>query len=84
MEKLKIYLNYLDSIDVAYYSAINRSKGLSKEIILPLGECIAVNLAFTCQEFEVLKKMIRHYLSGNQKRRELYVTSDEFRVLNLN
>jgi hypothetical protein len=84
MEKLKVYLNYLDSIDVAYYSAINRNKGLSKVIILPLDECITVSLAFTCPEFETLKKIIRGYLSGKQKSTDQYLTSDEFRMLNLN
>jgi hypothetical protein len=74
----------LDSIDAACYAAINRNKGLSKEIILPLGECIAVNLAFTLQEFETLKKIIRNYLSGKPEIRPVFVTSDEFQVLNLN
>jgi hypothetical protein len=74
----------LDSIDVTYYAAINRSKGLSKEIILPLGECIAVNLAFSAQEFVTLKKIIRNYLSGKSETCPAFVASDEFRTLNLN
>jgi hypothetical protein len=84
VERLKVFLNYLDSIDVAYYVAINRSKGLSKEIILPLGEYIAVNLAFTTHEFEAFKGIIRNYLSGKPGFRQSFVASEEFRVLNWN
>jgi hypothetical protein len=83
-DRLRFYLNYLDSIDVTYYAAINRNKGLNKEIILPLGECIAVNLAFTVSEFETLKRIIRGYLSGKSGTRPAFVASDEFLALNLN
>jgi hypothetical protein len=61
----------LDAVDVAYYAAINRSKGLSKEIILPLDTCNSIHLAFTTQEFETLKTMIHNYLLGSQKRIKL-------------
>jgi hypothetical protein len=81
---LQVYFDYLNSIDVAYYAAINRSKGLTKEIILPLGDHISVNLAFTVQEFDALKEMIRRYLSGNLPARKSFVGTKEFYPLNLN
>jgi len=84
MDRLKVYLGYLDSIDVAYYSAINRSKGLTKEIILPLGEQVSINLAFTTQEFEALKETIRCYLCGNLSVQESFLGTKEFYPLNLN
>ena len=84
LEKLKTYLDYLDAIDIAYYSAINRSKGLTKEIILPLGEQLSVNLAFTTLEFETLKKIIRNYLHGSLSIQESFLGTKEFSPLNLN
>jgi hypothetical protein len=46
----------LDSIDVEYYAAINRSKGLKKVIIIPLMDNGIAHLAFTQQEFSILPK----------------------------
>ena len=62
---LKKYLKTLDSIDVAYYDAINRKKGLKKVIILPLDASGNIHLGFTLQEFEELKTVIRNYVSEN-------------------
>jgi hypothetical protein len=62
-EKLKAYLDYLESIDVSYYETINGKKGLKKVIILPVVGDSSVNLAFTVQEFEAVKEMIRDYLT---------------------
>ncbi|MDR2121009.1 MAG: hypothetical protein LBP64_09100 [Tannerella sp.] len=59
-ERLKKFLNYLESIDVDYYSALNRNKGLAKDIFLPVGD-MSVNMAFSVEEFEELKQAIRDY-----------------------
>jgi hypothetical protein len=61
-ERLRKFLNYLESIDPAYYAAINRKKGLAKEIFLPVGD-LSVNMAFTVAEFEELKQTIGDYLA---------------------
>jgi hypothetical protein len=61
---LEKYLKSLDSIDTAYYEAVNRRKGLSKAIILPLDTSGAVHIGFTRPEFERLKAAIRNYLSN--------------------
>jgi hypothetical protein len=62
-ERLTRYLDYLESIDAAHYAALNRRKGLSKEVILHT-EDASVNVAFTLQEFEELKLTIRNYLAN--------------------
>lgn len=84
LEQLKIYLEYLNSIDVKYYAAVNREKGLSKVIILPLNDCASVHLAFTTQEFEELKVMIRQYLSDKSKPENTLVNYRAFRLMNWN
>jgi hypothetical protein len=61
------YLETLDSIDVEYYAAINRKKGLTKVIFLPLNNAGSVHLGFTVQEFETLKSVIRYYLLKDKK-----------------
>ncbi|MDR3339291.1 MAG: hypothetical protein LBT25_04185 [Candidatus Symbiothrix sp.] len=67
IQKLKKYFEYLNTIDIAYYAAINRNKGLTRVIIIPLDNCSSVHLGFTVQEFKELKKIICNYLSGKQK-----------------
>jgi hypothetical protein len=64
---LQKYLNNLDSIDTAHFSAINRAKGLKKVIILPLDSSGTAHLGFTLEEFESLKADIRRYLSEEKK-----------------
>ncbi|MDR1672444.1 MAG: hypothetical protein LBS09_03120 [Bacteroidales bacterium] len=81
-EKLEIYLEYLESIDVSYYATVNRKKGLKKVIILPMGD-LPVNLAFTEQEFELLKEIIQNYLATDRSKKA-FVTSEELQQLNLN
>jgi hypothetical protein len=83
LEKLKHYSEYLEAIDVAYYAAINRSKGLSKEIISSFGNCNSIHLAFTTHEFEQLKATIRSYLLG-EKSAYVFVHADEFQPVNWN
>jgi hypothetical protein len=61
-KKLSQYLDYLDTIDVVYFSAINRRKGLPKDIFLQHDN--VVTLAFTVLEFENLKQTIREYFMG--------------------
>jgi len=61
-EKLKMYMDYLESIDVDYYSKINRMKGLSRQIFLQTTN--TVTLAFTVAEFEQLKQIILDYLAN--------------------
>lgn len=63
-EKLKTYLVYLESIDVKYYSEINRKRGLSKEIFLQITN--ESSLAFTVSEFEHFKQVIFDYLTGTE------------------
>jgi hypothetical protein len=66
-EELAKYLEFLDSIDVSYYAAINEKKGLSRVIILPIDHCSSAHLSFTRQEFETFKEVIRAYLSKKQQ-----------------
>jgi hypothetical protein len=80
-EKLSQYLNYLDSIDVVYFSAINRKKGLSKEIFLQHDK--SVTLAFTVLEFEELKQTIREYLTGTTAKKTQFISFDKL-LVNLN
>ncbi|MDR1866202.1 MAG: hypothetical protein LBR08_11610 [Bacteroidales bacterium] len=35
-ERLRRFLNYLESIDAPHYAAINRNKGLAKDVYLPV------------------------------------------------
>jgi hypothetical protein len=77
-------LERLDSIDAAYYAAINRKKGLSRVIIIPLDDSGSVHLGFTEQEFERLKTVIRSYLSNDRKFPRLCIGSGEFEALVLN
>ena len=67
LRQLEKYLRKLDSIDTAYYETVNRRKGLTKVIILPLDTSGAVHLGFTVQEFETLKETIRIYLADGGK-----------------
>ena len=62
-ENISEYLGYLESIDSGYHSAYNRTKGLSKDIYIPING-VPVHLALTIEEFDLLKKTIRDYLSG--------------------
>jgi hypothetical protein len=78
VQELKKYWVYLDAIDVAYYAAINRNKGLTKVIIIPLGNCSSVHLGFTVPEFEELKEVICNYLSGKQKQIHSFANLIEF------
>ncbi|MDR0413945.1 MAG: hypothetical protein LBH84_00830 [Prevotellaceae bacterium] len=66
---LQKYLENLDSVDAAYFAAINRAKGLEKVIILPLDNTGVVHLGFTLQEFENLKTTIRSYLSEEKRQK---------------
>jgi hypothetical protein len=81
---LQKYLERLDSIDTAYYAAINRKKGLTKVIIIPLDDSGTVHLGFTEQEFEYLKTTIRNYLSNDRKRPKGRIGLGEFEALVLN
>jgi hypothetical protein len=80
-EKLKIYSDYLESIDVAYYAAINKKKGLERVIILPVVD-MCVHLTFTVQEFEMLKEIIRDYLTNKTK--GMFIRCKELQPVNLN
>lgn len=62
-ERLKKFLDYIESIDADYYAALNRSKGLARDIYLPVGD-MSVNMAFSVAEFEELKRAVRDYLAG--------------------
>jgi hypothetical protein len=75
-EKLRFYLNYLETIDVPYYAAINGNKGLEKVIILPVAET-SVNIAFTVQEFELLKETIHNYLMGKTMTKDVAVYASQ-------
>lgn len=77
------YLKSLDSIDVAYYAAVNRKKGMSKVIIFPLNNTGNIHLGFTQQEFEDLKTVIRNYLS-NERKCNLPICKIRFESLCLN
>jgi hypothetical protein len=60
---LRKYLETLDSIDTAYFAAVNRAVGTGKVIILPLDTAGDVRIGFTLPEFDDLKTVIRNYLS---------------------
>jgi hypothetical protein len=81
---LRKYLETLDSIDAAYFAAINRAKGLEKVIILPLDSAGAAHLGFTVREFEDLKTVIRNYLSGEREQKSRFIDPDQFRAVMLN
>lgn len=63
-ERLEKFLNYLDAIDPSHYAAINRKKGMAKDIFLPVGD-LSVNMAFSVAEFEELKQLVRDYLAAH-------------------
>ncbi|MDR1603118.1 MAG: hypothetical protein LBS42_11935 [Tannerella sp.] len=63
-ERLRKFLDYLESIDADHYAALNRSRGLEKDIYLPAGDRLSVNMAFSVAEFEELKRAVRNYLAG--------------------
>ena len=84
IQQLKIYSDYLESIDVAFYAAINKNRLTSKSIVIPLGDETSVNMAFTVSEFEILKRTIRDYLSGGTSLCESYVSCNELESLHLN
>ncbi|MDR2385889.1 MAG: hypothetical protein LBD80_09590 [Tannerella sp.] len=65
VDRLKKFLDHLESIDVAYYAAINRKKGLEKDIFLPVDNS-TVNMAFSVSEFNELKEMIQDYLTRKE------------------
>lgn len=66
LQRLRQYLDYLETIDAPHYAALNRKKGLSKDVFLPV-EGSTVNIAFSLDEFETMKNVIRNYLSENGK-----------------
>ncbi|MDR1408561.1 MAG: hypothetical protein LBJ23_11045 [Tannerella sp.] len=66
--RLKKFLHYLESIDADYYAALNRSKGLAKDLFLPVGD-MSVNMAFSVAEFEALKQAVRQYLAEHEASR---------------
>lgn len=86
LQYLKKYLENLDSIDTAYYAAINRKKGLAKVIIIPLTDNGMAHLGFTEQEFETLKETVRNYINKDRKWKcpKLNMKLDEFPSLMLN
>ena len=84
IQQLKILLDYLESIDVAFYAAINKNRLTSKSIIIPLGDTACINMAFTVSEFETLKRTIRDYLSGGTSPGETFVKCKELEALYLN
>jgi histidinol phosphatase-like enzyme len=75
---LELYLKTLDSIDTAYYAAVNRKKGLTKVIILPLNNTGNIQMGFTEQEFEELKSIIRDYLSKYKAISSIYTAGFVF------
>jgi hypothetical protein len=82
---LEKYLKTLDSIDTIYYEAVNRKKGLTKVIILPLDTSGTVHIGFTRQEFEELKAIIRGYLSERGKCLGRYIVNmKELKAINWN
>ena len=78
---LKKYLKTLDAIDTAYYAAVNRKKGLTKVIILPLDASGTAHVGFTAPEFEEFKTTIRDYLSNEGKSSTRYDDSSELRIV---
>lgn len=67
LRHLKQYLKTLDSVDAAHYAALNRQKGLTRVIILPLADNGTVHMGFTESEFEDLKDMIRRYVRHEEQ-----------------
>ena len=84
IQQLKIYSDYLESIDVAYYAALNKNRLTSKAIIISLGDKACINMTFTVSEFEVLKRTVRDYLSGGASTCESFVKCGELEALHLN
>ena len=84
IQHLKIYSDYLESIDVAFYAAINKNRLTSKAIIIPLGDKVCVNMGFTVSEFELLRRTIRDFLSGGTSLRESFVKFKELEAFHLN
>ena len=84
IQQLKLYSDYLESIDVAFYTALNKDRRTTKDIIIPLGDEGAVNVVFTVCEFELLKRTIRDYLSGQKTPCESFVKCNELEALHLN
>jgi hypothetical protein len=76
--KLNAYLDYLNAIDAEYYASLNRGKGLTKDIFLQLTH--SVNLAFTLEEFEQLKRTVFDYLAGEN----VCVNATAFQLISLN
>jgi hypothetical protein len=66
LQRLRQYLDYLETIDAPHYAGLNRRKGLSKDVFLPV-EGSTVNIAFSFEEFETMKNVIRNYLSEDGK-----------------
>jgi hypothetical protein len=65
LQRLRQYLDYLETIDARHYAALNRDKGFSKDVFLPI-EGSTVNIAFSLEEFEAVKNEIRNYLSEDE------------------
>ena len=84
IEQLKICSDYIESIDIALYAAINKNRLTSKSIIIPLGDTACINMAFTVSEFEIFKKTIHNYLSGGTSTSKSFVKRKELEALNLN
>ena len=82
--QLIIYSDYLESIDVSYYAALNKNKWTAKDIFIPLENETSVNMAFTVCEFESLKMTIRDYLSGKKISYISFVKCNELESLQLN
>ncbi|MDR1023908.1 MAG: hypothetical protein LBL94_11675 [Prevotellaceae bacterium] len=61
LKRLMGFLDYLESIDPHYYKAANSSKGLARDVYLPVGDA-SVSMAFSVGEFEELKQTIRRFL----------------------
>jgi hypothetical protein len=62
LTSLKVFSDYLEEItDPCYYKAINSSRGLSRDIYLPIGN-VSVDMAFSVDEFDELKQTIRRFL----------------------
>ncbi|MDR0768660.1 MAG: hypothetical protein LBE71_01960 [Dysgonamonadaceae bacterium] len=81
---LQNYLETLDSIDVAYFATVNRAKGLTRVIILPLDTSGIAHIGFTLPEFEDLKAMIRNYLSRKKMITSKFIGLDKFSAVSLN
>jgi hypothetical protein len=60
LNRLKVFLDYLESIDPYHYKALNSEKGLARDVYLPVGET-SVNMAFSVDEFEELRQMVRRF-----------------------